>query len=106
MARLDGKNIYVIITAGGIGRRMGGKTAKQFLELEGKPVLLRTIEMFTGAFGDVGIILTLPQEYKQYWSDYCFSRNLWFKHTLVSGGITRFHSVQNAVEIVREWCLV
>ena len=97
---------YVIITAGGVGKRMGGKTAKQFLELEGKPVLLRTIEMFRAAFPQINIIITLPQEYKEYWRNYCFEHGLWFRHTIVTGGITRFHSVKNALEYVPQGAVV
>ena len=106
MASFNPTNTYVIITAGGVGRRMGGKTAKQFIELEGKPVLLRTIEMFRGLSPDINIILTLPQEYKEYWRNYCFENGLWFRHTIVSGGITRFHSVKNALEHVPEGAVV
>ena len=106
MASFDLSKTYVIITAGGVGKRMGGKTAKQFIELEGKPVLLRTIEMFRGLSPDINIILTLPQEYKEYWRNYCFENGLWFRHTIVSGGITRFHSVKNALEHVPEGAVV
>ena len=106
MATGNSSEVYVIITAGGVGKRMGGKTAKQFIELEGKPVLLRTIEMFRSAVPNVNIILTLPQEYKEYWRNYCFEHNLWFRHTVVSGGITRFHSVKNALEYVPEGAVV
>lgn len=106
MVSLDLSKTYVIITAGGVGKRMGGKTAKQFIELEGKPVLLRTIEMFRGLSPDINIILTLPQEYKEYWRNYCFENGLWFRHTIVSGGITRFHSVKNALEHVPEGAVV
>ena len=106
MATADSSNIYIIITAGGVGRRMGGNTAKQFLELEGKPVLLRTIEMFRNVFPKANIILTLPQEYKEYWRNYCFENNLWFRHIVVSGGITRFHSVKNALEHVPDGAVV
>ena len=106
MASLDLSKTYVIITAGGVGKRMGGKTAKQFIELEGKPVLLRTIEMFRGLSPDINIILTLPQEYKESWRNYCFENGLWFRHTIVSGGITRFHSVKNALEHVPEGAVV
>ena len=106
MAAFDPSRVYVIITAGGMGTRMGGKVAKQFLELEGKPVLLRTIEMFREHFPGINIIMTIPQEYKEYWRNYCFEHNLWFKHTLASGGITRFHSVKNALEHVPDGAIV
>ena len=59
--------VYAIITAGGTGKRMGGNIAKQFLELGGQPILLRTIEMFRSLPFEVEIILVLPSEYKEYW---------------------------------------
>lgn len=100
------KQLYVIITAGGVGKRMGGNIAKQFMELGGKPILLRTIDMFRNLPFRTEIILVLPGEYKEYWKNYCMENNLWFKHTLVSGGITRFHSVRNALEFVPDGALV
>lgn len=106
MVQAGQKDKYVIITAGGVGRRMGGNTAKQFLELEGKPILLRTIDMFKDAYPDINIIITIPQEYKGFWREYCFNNNLWFKHILVSGGITRFHSVKNALVHVPDGAIV
>jgi 2-C-methyl-D-erythritol 4-phosphate cytidylyltransferase len=39
-------NLYVVIVAGGSGKRMGIETPKQFLELAGRPVLMHTIERF------------------------------------------------------------
>lgn len=103
---MERKGLYVIITAGGVGRRMGGPTAKQFIELEGKPILLRTIEMFTNFSDKINIILTLPAEYKEYWREYCFKHNIWIKHILVEGGITRFHSVRNALVHVPDGAVV
>ena len=103
---MDSSNLYIIITAGGVGRRMGGSTAKQFIELEGKPVLLRTIEMFREWYPQANIIITLPQDYKEYWRNYCFEHNIWFRHTIVSGGITRFHSVKNALVHVPDGAVV
>lgn len=94
------KPVYVIITAGGTGRRMGGKVAKQFLEIDGKPILLKTIEMFRRLPFKTEIILVLPGEYKQYWKNYCTENAILFRHTLVTGGITRFHSVRNALAFV------
>lgn len=100
------KPVYIIITAGGVGKRMGGNIAKQFIELEGKPILLKTIEMFQKLPFEVELILVLPNEYKEYWKNYCMENNLWFKHTLVSGGITRFHSVKNALAYVPDGAIV
>jgi 2-C-methyl-D-erythritol 4-phosphate cytidylyltransferase len=41
-------NIGVVIAAAGQGKRMGGPVKKQFIELDGKPVLLHTLELFSG----------------------------------------------------------
>ena len=37
---------YVILLAGGVGKRMGAEIPKQFLEVEGKPIIVYTIEKF------------------------------------------------------------
>lgn len=94
---MQGKH-QAIIVAGGSGSRMGGNVAKQFMELDNRPVLVHTIEKFLSLSFEVEIILVLPADYKEYWRDYCFNNRLTFRHTLVSGGITRFHSVKNAVK--------
>ncbi len=108
---------YAIITAGGSGTRMGAKVPKQFLELDGKPILLRTIELFTKlGFSEeefrknqdfeVEIILVLPHDYIETWQKYCVSHDLWFRHTLVEGGFTRFHSVRAALQMVPDGAVV
>ena len=38
---------YVLIVAGGRGLRMGSDLPKQFIPMEGKPVLMHTLEAFT-----------------------------------------------------------
>ncbi len=97
---------FAVIVAGGSGSRMGGDIAKQFLNLGDKPVLVHTIEKFLSLSFPVEIILVLPAAYKEYWKEYCFKNRLTFRHTLVSGGITRFHSVKNALKHVPEGALV
>ena len=96
-----GKKYYAIIVAGGSGSRMGGDIAKQFITLGGKPVIVHTLERFLSVSLPLEIILVLPADYKEYWKDYCFQNNLTFRHTLVTGGITRFHSVKSALKYVK-----
>ena len=52
---------YAIIVAGGSGKRFGSEMPKQFLPLDGKAVLMRTIEKFDEA--DATIVVVLPIEY-------------------------------------------
>ncbi len=97
---------YVIIMAAGSGTRMGSSVPKQFIELEGKAILHKTIEVFLDACPDIKVITVLPQEHIGYWKEYCLKRNFTCPQVLVKGGITRFHSVKNALEKVPEGALV
>ena len=92
--------------AAGSGTRMGAQVPKQFLELGGKAVLQRTIEVFQRACEGVSVITVLPKEHMNYWREYCLSRNFTCPQVLVAGGITRFHSVRNALAKVPEGALV
>ena len=91
---------YVIITAGGSGSRMHSKVAKQFMEIGGKPILLHTINLFRSLPFEVEIILVLPRNYRIYWDDYCKRNNIAIRCRIAEGGITRFHSVKNGLELV------
>ncbi|MDR2684758.1 MAG: 2-C-methyl-D-erythritol 4-phosphate cytidylyltransferase [Prevotellaceae bacterium] len=91
------KNV-VIIVAGGIGLRMESSIPKQFLVIKNKPVLMHTIEKFTKFDNTLDIVLTLPENQIQTWKKLCDEYNFKFQHTIVVGGITRFHSVRNALE--------
>lgn len=97
---------YVVIMAAGSGSRMGAELPKQFLELDGKAILHKTIELFRDAVPGVRVITVLPEAYIDYWKDYCIRRNFTCPQVLVKGGITRFHSVKNAIERVPDGALV
>jgi len=92
------KDFSVIITAGGIGKRMGGDLPKQFIEVAGKPILLHTISIFYKYNSGAQIIVTLPEDWKDYWNDLLKKHNFKIPHTIVSGGEERFHSIKNALE--------
>ena len=87
----------IIITAGGIGKRMGSDSPKQFLELHGKPILMHTIARFHYYNPSFQLVLTLPAEHIETWKHLCDSLNFQIPHTIVRGGKERFHSVQNAL---------
>jgi 2-C-methyl-D-erythritol 4-phosphate cytidylyltransferase len=87
----------VIITAGGIGKRMGGDLPKQFLELNNLPMLMHTIRIFNDFDSSAQLILTLPVEWQEYWATLCAKYQFEIKHQVVDGGKERFHSIQNAL---------
>lgn len=93
---------YVIIVAGGIGRRMNSTTPKQFLLLHGKPVLLRTIEAFYQYSSSVKIILGLPQPYIKEWEELCHHHEHQINEKIVEGGETRFQTVKKCLEEISE----
>ena len=92
--------------AAGSGSRMGAELPKQFLELDGKAILHKTIEVFVQALPGIKVITVLPEDHISYWKEYCLGRNFVYPQVLVKGGITRFHSVRNALAKVPEGALV
>jgi len=97
---------FAVIVAGGIGQRMGVEMPKQFLLLRGKPVLWYTINAFLMAYDDLKVILVLPLAHLESGEEL---RNLFLnidRIEIVSGGLTRFHSVQNGLKIIKEQSVV
>ena len=92
--------------AAGSGTRMGAELPKQFIELDGKAILQKTIEVFLNACPGINVITVLPESHIGYWRKYCLDRNFICPQVLVKGGITRFHSVRNALEKVPEGAIV
>ena len=88
---------FVIMMAAGSGTRMGAGMPKQFLDMDGKAVLQRTIEIFQEACPGIAVVTVLPEDFIDYWKDYCLKNNFICPQILVKGGITRFHSVRNAL---------
>ena len=90
-------NNTVIIVAGGRGLRMESDIPKQFLELNGKPVLMHTIEAFIKFDADITMILVLPEDQFSYWAQLCQKHDFKIQHLKVKGGSTRFESVKNGL---------
>lgn len=89
----------IIITAGGIGKRMGVKLPKQFMLINERPLLMYTIEQFYDFDSKVQIILTLPQEWQNYWENLIQENDFRIPHWIVDGGKERYHSVKNALQL-------
>ena len=91
---------YAIIVAGGKGLRMGGELPKQFIPIEGRPVLMRTLDTFHACDESIQIILVLPRDHQDYWRELCAQYQFAVPHRIADGGATRFHSVQNGLSLV------
>ena len=93
-------NRFVIIVAGGKGLRMGGELPKQFIPIEHRPVLMRTLDTFHACDSSIQIILVLPRDHQDYWQELCAQYSFTVPHRIADGGATRFHSVQNGLALV------
>ena len=88
-----------LIVAGGKGDRMNADIPKQFLLLNGTPILMHTLKQFSH-FEE--IVLVLPYSQFEYWRELCSTYNFTQKHVLVAGGTSRFYSVKNGLEKIDE----
>jgi len=93
---------FAIIVAGGEGTRMQSDIPKQFLELNGLPVLMHTINVFHNYSSDITIILVLPKAEFDYWNTLCHEYQFDVPVILQEGGETRFHSVKNGLEKINK----
>ncbi len=91
-----------IIVAAGSGERFGSDIPKQFIEINGKPVIVHTLERFQAAPSVDSIILVLAKDqiaaFESKQSDFAKLSSI------VAGGKTRARSVLNGLNAVAETC--
>ncbi len=102
-------NRWVVIPAAGVGRRMGGAIPKQYLSLNGRPVIEHTIERLLLHPGVDGLYIALGEQ-DQWWDDTeCAGHPDLVR---VAGGAERCDSVLNALRSLlaragrSDWVLV
>ncbi|PJJ84539.1 2-C-methyl-D-erythritol 4-phosphate cytidylyltransferase [Mucilaginibacter auburnensis] len=93
---------YAIIVAGGSGTRMGTTVPKQFLSVNGLPVLMHTLLAFYNSASKPHLILALPKGFHDYWKQLCNTHNFNIDYILATGGETRFQSVKAAFELISD----
>ena len=93
-----------LIVAGGSGSRIGGPIPKQFLLLNGRPMLMYTIEKFHDISDRV--IIVLPEIHSAFWQQLCIEHQFTLSVTLVYGGDTRAASVKNGLAVIEEESIV
>lgn len=91
---------YVVIVAGGKGLRMGTDIPKQFLPINGLPVLMHTIKRFREYRDALNIILVLPKSQHEGWHELCKKYHFITDYSITEGGDTRFHSVKNGLALI------
>jgi 2-C-methyl-D-erythritol 4-phosphate cytidylyltransferase len=91
-----------VIVAGGSGTRMGMEVPKQFLQLNGKAILIHAISAFVHAYPDIHIVLVLPKEYIELAKELVGQESLTPNIEFVEGGATRFDSVKNGLQHIND----
>ena len=90
--------ISAIILAGGRGKRMGAKVSKQYIELNGKPILYYTLKKFSNCKNIDKIFLVLPKDEIEYCKKHVIDKYSLKVDCIVEGGEERQDSVLNALE--------
>lgn len=85
---------------------MNSAVPKQFIELAGKPVLMRTMEKFAAVLPGSVIIVVLAAALNESWNALCKKHDFNIVHQLAAGGETRYHSVKNGLALVPDAAVV
>jgi 2-C-methyl-D-erythritol 4-phosphate cytidylyltransferase len=93
---------FALIVAGGSGTRMNNDVPKQFIEVDGRPILMRVFDVFVKYDPKIEIVLVLPEKQVGYWNLLCEKHNFEIKHKIAFGGETRFESVKNGLDLIFE----
>lgn len=93
---------YVILLAGGTGKRMGAEIPKQFMEVEGKPIIVYTIENFQRNEQIEKIVVVCIKDWSDHLreliKEYALTKVEW----ITDGGSTGHDSIRNGVFFLRD----
>lgn len=90
---------YVIIVAAGSGLRFGAPLPKQFCLLDGRPVVMTTIDALRHHLPDAHITLVISPDMDATWRELCHTYNFCSPVT-VHGGASRWESIHNALQTI------
>jgi len=97
---------YALIVAGGSGTRMKSDVPKQFLDLHGNPIIIKTILQFLKADKAIKLVVVLPASHLSYWEslsiDYPFISSI----KVALGGASRTESVKSGLRSIPDKGLV
>ncbi len=85
---------------------MNSQTPKQFISINGKPILMHAITPFLEYAHDIEICLVLPENLISQWKELCNKHKFHHKHLIIPGGPARFYSVKNGLNYVPDHCIV
>ncbi len=99
------KKISAVIVAAGMGKRMERNYNKQYIKLEGVPILAHTaIQLQNHPHIDEVVIVVGQGEVEYCRENIVEKNNLQKVKMIVEGGKERYHSVYNGIKAVSEEC--
>ena len=93
---------YVILLAGGIGKRMHAKIPKQFIEVSGKPIIVYSIENFQQNLMIEKIVVVCVKEWMDQLKELVKKYSLTKVEWIIEGGSTGHDSIRNGVFFLRD----
>ena len=98
---MNNKN-YVILLAGGVGKRMGASIPKQFIEVDGKPIVVYSIENFQRNPQIEKIVVVCIKEWIDYFKEIVDKYSLTKVEWIIEGGTTGHDSIRNGVFFLKD----
>ena len=96
------KNVTAIICAAGPGSRFGGKRKKQFVDVDGRAVFLRSVELFADRNDTKQVLLGIASEDEELVNVKWGPNLKFFNVKIFFGGNKRFDTVQKALELLKD----
>lgn len=93
-----------VITAGGIGQRMGANIPKQFMEVNGKPIILYTLEIFNNHPEIDAIVIACCKPWMRRLQMMVDKAYLEKVVKIVEGGEEGQQSIYNGLCATKQWC--
>lgn len=93
---------YVILLAGGVGKRMQSEIPKQFLEVEGKPIIVYTIENFQRNDQIEKIVVVCVKDWIEHLRNLIQKYSLTKVKWITEGGDTGHDSIRNGVFFLKD----
>lgn len=94
--------VDVVIFAGGTGSRMGSKTPKQFLKIDGKPIIIHTLEKYDGCNEIDQIVVVCKEEYIGFCKQLITEFGLEKVNDVIAGGATGQESIYRGLKFFHE----
>ena len=95
------KRTAAIVLAGGKGTRMGSDTPKQFLEVEGHPLIYYSLKAFENSFVDEIVLVCSKEDVERCTTEIVEKYEFSKVKGVVAGGTERYHSVYNGMKALR-----